>query len=175
MKLWKICFVAVAIVSLPLLFQANTGCGLSVVGLCADPCLEDGAHSNPNSYVCSCTCNSPALFHKEVRVLTSADDAEQKTADNTVDIVSPDLDFSSARLVGIRFQGVDVPIGATITKAAIQFAATVIGGGNVTLRIKAQNDADPGAFSAVANNISSRPLLATHFVDWNPPLWNALD
>ena len=172
MRVMKACAAVAAVVLLPFVFQANTGCGLDVTGICADPCIQSDSKSNPNSYLCSCTCDSPNIFLGQFPVLLGADDAEQKVSDNSVDVVSTDIDFSSARLVGIRFQNLNIPPGATIGSAFIQFAATSAGSGAVTLRIKAQKDVNAPVFSAVANNISSRPLT-TKSADWNPPNWPA--
>jgi len=165
----KACCVVVAVVALPFVFQGNTGCSVDLYGTG----VRTPENSFQNSYGCSCTC-SPPTRHREFAVGFSEDDAEQKLSDNTVDLTSPDLDFSSARLIGVRFRIVKIPKGAHIVNATVQFSATTAGTGSLTLSIRTQAANNAPAFSGVVNNLSSRTLTVTD-VPWSPPNWNAGD
>ncbi len=159
----KVCCVVVTVLALPFVFQANTGCTIDAIG------TGVGAQSFPNSYLCSCTC-STTTFHREFRASFSEDDAEQKLSDNTVDITSPDLDLSAARVVGVRFRNVEIPPMATIVNATVQFTASSDGTGTVMYGIKAEDSDNAAPFSATANNLLMRPVTMV-FVNWGPANW----
>ena len=109
----------------------------------------------------------------EVRVSTGNDDAEEQ-ASGSVGRSSSDLELvqeSSTQTVGIRFQGVDIPPGAVIVNAWLQFQADESHSGGTSLTIAAQASANPVTFSSTNGNISSRPRL-TETVSWSPPAWS---
>ena len=109
----------------------------------------------------------------EVRVSTGNDDAEEQ-ASGSVGRSSSDLELvqeSSTQTVGIRFQGVDIPPGAVIVNAWLQFQADESHSGGTSLTITAQASANPVTFSSTNGNISSRPRL-TETVSWLPPAWS---
>ena len=109
----------------------------------------------------------------EVRVSTGNDDAEEQ-ASGSVGRSSSDLELvqeSSTQTVGIRFQGVDIPLGATIVNAWLQFQADESHSGGTSLTIAAEASANPVTFSSTNGNISSRPRL-TETVSWSPPAWS---
>ena len=109
----------------------------------------------------------------EVRVSTGNDDAEEQ-ASGSVGRSSSDLELvqeSSTQTVGIRFQGLDIPPGATIVNAWLQFQADESHSGGTSLTIAAQASANPATFSSTNGNISSRPRL-TETVSWSPPGWS---
>ena len=60
----------------------------------------------------------------EVRIATGTDDVEER-ASGTLDMTSSDLelavDGSKVQTVGLRFLDIDIPQGAVITSAYIQF------------------------------------------------------
>jgi len=111
----------------------------------------------------------------EVRVSGSSDDAEEVALGGvtTVNVTSTDLELpregSTQQIVGIRFQGVDIPIGATITSASIEFEVDETKGGNennsINLAIAVQDADDTLAFEAVDGNISTRATTGTS-VSW---------
>ena len=107
----------------------------------------------------------------DVPVATGNDDAEQKLNGNIV-LNSSDLDLMNdagntlMSVIGIRFAGVNVPPGATITNAYVQFTADEATTVTSNLRVRAQLAPTPATFAAVKNSISSRPVTAA-FVDWS--------
>ena len=90
------------------------------------PTLFDVTLSPGDSFLDADFCffdTSPAPTILDVQVNTSSDDAEEQ-AGGSVGLTSSDLEMTqegSQQTVGIRFQGVNIPPGATITKAYIQF------------------------------------------------------
>lgn len=63
----------------------------------------------------------------------------------------------SVQTVGLRFQNVGVPQGATITSATIEFEAAVNKSESTSLTLKGEsNDDDSSTFVATGNDISSR-------------------
>ena len=109
----------------------------------------------------------------ERRVSTGNDDAEQSSS-GSVNLSSSDLELvqeSSTQTIGIRFQGLAIPSGATIVNAWLQFQADESHSGTTSLTIAAQASANPATFSSSSGNISSRPRL-TETVSWSPPAWS---
>ncbi len=77
----------------------------------------------------------------------------------------------SVQTVGLRFQNVGVPQGATITNATIEFEAAVSKSEVTSLTLKGENNDDSSAFDATGNNISSRTKTLAS-VSWdNIPAW----
>ncbi len=108
----------------------------------------------------------------EVPVATGADDGEEKVT-GRVTLTNGDLDLVldtiDPMVVGLRFTGIDIPAGATITSAYIQFRADETQGDPVSLLIEGHAVADAPALAAVKFNITSRP--GTIAVVWDPPGW----
>ena len=111
-----------------------------------------------------------------IPVVTGSDDAEEQTS-GSVGLTSSDLELvreSSAQQIGIRFQGVDIPFGATIVNAWVQFQADETDTEATSLIIEAEASANPVTFSTSNGNISSRPRLPVS-VPWSPVAWNTVN
>ena len=112
----------------------------------------------------------------ERRVATGDDDAEEDAAGGTPDLTSSDLelvDDGGDQEIGIRFTGVLVPVGATITNAYVQFTndgeTSHTEATNLIFRADVQDN--PGTFTATANNVTGR-TGTTNSVPWNNiPQW----
>lgn len=103
-----------------------------------------------------------------VRVSQTSDDAEE-SSNGSMSLTSSDLELirdGSNQTVGIRFQDVDIPQGATVTGASIQF---VVDEGDptetTTLTIKGELADSADSFSNTTNDISSR-TTTTSSVTW---------
>ena len=113
----------------------------------------------------------------ESRVSASSDDAEQAVTGGSVQLSSGDLelttDGSSQQVVGLRFGGLQVPQGATITNAYVQFRTdeTSPGASNLTVRAEAVDNAP--TYTSATNNISNRATTTAN-VAWTPPDWTAV-
>jgi subtilisin-like proprotein convertase family protein len=117
--------------------------------------------------------------------VASSDDAEEHGPwDNgkMESLTSSDLELpydgdpvnGALQIVGVRFAGVAIPKGSTITRAAVQFSADDIDNsyhqGDVHLLIEGQLSPDPLTFVNEANNITARPKT-TAVVPWSPARW----
>ena len=116
-----------------------------------------------------------ALQSVAVRVSTGDDDAEESVT-GSVSLTSSDLelvDSGGAQTVGIRFVGVDIPQGASIIGAAVQFTVDEIDTGTTNLEIRAHASDDPPGFVALSQDVSSRPTT-TNVAMWNPAAWDVV-
>lgn len=110
-------------------------------------------------------------------IANSHDDAEEKDSGLVV-VRSIDLDLSrsgSDQAVGLRFEGLNIPNGANITNAYIQFTTSHQRSETTSLTIEGENtdNADPFT-SSIRENITARPRTNAA-VFWDPTPWNALD
>lgn len=113
----------------------------------------------------------------DVRVTGSSNDAEESTSGN-VSLSSTDLELVTdgsrgAQKVGMRFQNVAVPKGATITAATITFTVDESKSASTSLTIRAQAVNDAAAFSTATRNISTRALTNAS-VTWAPGAWTTV-
>src|ERR671925_1373223 len=111
----------------------------------------------------------------DVRIAASSDDAEEKPS-GSMDLTSSDLelvtDGTAVQTVGLRFPGLAVPQGATVTNAYIQFVADEAQSEATALTIKAQAADNAATFTTGAFNVSSRPRTSAS-VAWSPAAWTA--
>ncbi len=107
-----------------------------------------------------------------ITISSQSDDAEEKNNGN-MKLDSSDLDLGD-RIVGLRFTDIDVPQGATITAAYIQFSVDTSNGsdnGATQYTIQGEAKDNPLTFTNSNSNISIRPrTTATEY--WNPPNWS---
>jgi hypothetical protein len=78
------------------------------------------------------------------------------------------------QMVGLRFQGIDIPAGATITSAYIQFTAEETDSGSISLTIEGIDQDNPGEFTSDDYNVSSRSKTSAS-AQWAPAAWNSED
>ena len=115
------------------------------------------------------------------RIATYSDDAEQTgtTVSTTGPATSP---LSLARtggadnFVGLRYTGLQIPKGATITNATLQFTADATpGSGTVNVFIDGEAADNAATFnSATASDISNRTVTSgANRVSWSPAAWTA--
>lgn len=134
-------------------------------------------NTNMSTYSCGTTPGSV-----DVGVSSSADDAEQATTGGAVTLNSNDLDFfgetngggTAYSNIGVRFNSLAIPQGATITGAYIQFTANnsgTVSAGNPTYTVQGQNVDNAATFTTAANNISGRTWLSGQDVSWSPGAW----
>lgn len=123
-------------------------------------------------------------------VIRSIDSEEDDTeegingsAPGFIDIASSDLEFgeiegsdTGVQLVGLRFNRIEIPNGATITSASIQFTVdeVVDNPAEVIMTIAGEAVDNATIFSANDFDVSNR-TLTTASVDWNIPVWPTKD
>jgi hypothetical protein len=136
---------------------------------------DDGDAATLNDQVqadCSCAGNIPIGFAC-ARIMASNDDAEQKSS-GTMSLSSSDLELvksSSLQTIGMRFLNTDIPAGAIISSADIQF--TVDETKNVNpchLTIYGELHPNPVSFTNSNGNISNRTKTNT-YLSWMPEVW----
>lgn len=107
------------------------------------------------------------------------DDAIQQGPDSTsspdsVNVNDPNLEMTyfkgDHQLVGMRFFDLDIPPGAAIQSAYIQFTSEAVDTGAITLTIEGEAEDDAPRFTATNFNISDRARTAAS-VTWNPSPW----
>lgn len=111
----------------------------------------------------------------------SSDDAEQRTDTDAVSLVSTDTELGNnnntlqPHAIGLRFNNLAIPSGATITSAYIQFATdgTVANIGDpAVFTIDGQAANNPGTFTTTANNVDGRARTTVGVqVSWSTPTW----
>lgn len=115
----------------------------------------------------------------DVRVASDSDDAEETISTGSMYLDSSDLeliyDSGSAvnQVVGMRFNNINIPNGATISNAHVQFTTGEVSTGSVNLTVKAQDVDNASTFTSSAYNISSRSLTSAQ-VSWSPAEWNTV-
>src|SRR5207245_8177569 len=96
----------------------------------------------------------------ETRVATAGDDVEEKgsgTISGNINDLELGYDGTTRQTVGIRFTGIDIPKGAIITSAYIQFQANEVKTGATSLTIQGDNTNDASPFTTASFNVSSLP------------------
>ncbi len=116
---------------------------------------------------------SGSVSFLDVRVNASPDDAEE-TDTNSLRLANADLDMliddtQNNLAVGLRFNGVAVPQGSTITNAYVQFEADQPWANPTSLTIEGQAADNPPTFSGT-NKIVPRPRTLAD-VTWTPAPW----
>lgn len=112
------------------------------------------------------------------RVSQSSDDAEQSLATNGVNLTSSDLelinDSGVDQEVGIRFQNITIPQGATITNAYIEFTADGANSGTTNLNFYGEAADNAVTFTTATNNITGR-TKTSFMVAWSAvPAWTTI-
>jgi hypothetical protein len=111
-----------------------------------------------------------------LRVSNGSDDAEEG-AKGWMYLDSTDLELvvdADKQLVGLRFNGVNIPRNATITKATIQFKVDETTSAVTVLTIQGEASPNAAAFTIADRNISSRSRTSAA-VTWMPSAWLKLN
>ncbi|HEU4515271.1 MAG TPA: hypothetical protein VFR87_19335 [Nocardioidaceae bacterium] len=110
----------------------------------------------------------------DVRVAAGSDDAEQRLTGST-SLTSSDLelttDGTTQQVVGLRFAGLQIPAGSTVTNAYVQFRTNEVSTGAVSLTIRAEAADNAATYAATSGNVTSRATTAVG-VAWSPPDWS---
>ena len=90
--------------------------------------------------------------------IADPDDDAQETMAGSINLVGNHLDFDTGHMVGLRFQDVNVPAGAEITRAYISLAADAVKTDATSISIYVDDHDDATAFTNGIRNISDRTL-----------------
>jgi uncharacterized repeat protein (TIGR01451 family) len=152
----------------------------------ADPPLPttegngDGDAGDANSWTVTTTDAAGGCL-VDVRVSANSDDLEEYVAGGAIDWTSSDLELGdeqgstgggAAQLIGMRFAGLAIPQGTTITNAYIQFTVDETDSVATNLTVRGELTGDAATFANAPNSVSSRVPQTAAFVDWNNvPAW----
>jgi hypothetical protein len=81
-------------------------------------------------------------------------------------------DGCNQQVVGTRFTDVQVPPGATVTSAYVQFRVDEVSTGSTSITIRAEDSDDPATYSSTKGSVTSRPVIGA--VPWRPVGWTSL-
>jgi hypothetical protein len=114
------------------------------------------------------------LVHETILVGNSNDDAEENIGTGSVNTSNAQLEFiydNTDQIVGVKFDGIQIPNGSTIYRAYIQFetASTATGQDPTNLTINGELIGTSPPFSTQLNDITSRTLTQ------NTVLWSEID
>ncbi len=131
--------------------------------------VEDGFCNCEGTSITTTTC---------ISINSSSDDAEEHGVNGSISFTSTDIemvfdDFQSSgnQTVGLRFNSVDVPQGAIISNAYIQFTTDEINTGATNLTIVGEDVDNASPFTTTTNEITNRTKTQAS-ASWNPPDWN---
>ncbi|MET0525987.1 MAG: PKD domain-containing protein [Nocardioides sp.] len=79
---------------------------------------------------------------------------------------------TTAQTIGIRFDNLAVPSGATVTEAWIQFRASGSNSGATSVQISGIAQDDTATFTTSSTTVSSRPRTTASSA-WSPPTWTS--
>jgi hypothetical protein len=144
------------------------GCGGAPFESLPDPVTPNAQ----NAVLCTCDCQSPDPTGPSSNVITAGpDDAAQAFVQSTAVLDSSVLELGQQGHVGLRFQKLGVPQGATITSAHIQFTAAVASTANnvADLQIRVVDSPNAGAFT-MTTDLKILPVTNAS-VAWQPDAW----
>ena len=110
-----------------------------------------------------------------IPITAGGDDVEEKST-QTVITGSTDLDLVRSgdnQTVGLRFNELDIPQGATIVSASIQFTASGIRSESTNLTIEGEATGNAAVFAKINGNVSSRSRTIAS-VSWTPSTWSII-
>ena len=111
----------------------------------------------------------------DVVVGSGGDDVEEQP-DGYLYASSSDLELTTdegtAQTIGLRFTPIDIPTGATITNAWIQFTVDETSTSPAALTVTGIAQPNPPPFSG-SFNVTNRPTT-TATIEWTPPPWTTI-
>ena len=116
------------------------------------------------------------VIQLSIPIISGNNDVEEQTAGQMY-INSTDLELTEdgdPQIIGLHFEDINIPIGASINAAYIQFATDEISTSNCNLEIRAEAVSDATAFTAEDYNVSDR-TTTNEFTEWAPNNWIVLN
>lgn len=122
----------------------------------------------------------PSQFTFEKRINRSWDDVEERVSDGVIYEDSSDLELGDDpatlgnQIIGLRFRNVQVPAGATIPRAYLEFAVDETNSGATNVTIWGQYRGSAQKFDTDLYDVSSWTKTAVS-ANWSIPAWNSVD
>lgn len=111
-----------------------------------------------------------------VPITVGSDDGEERDG-GAVSRSSKNLELvtdTAPQVVGLRFPGVAIPRGATVTSAHVQFTSSAATAAAAALEVRVQLSGDAAPISGTAYNLSSRLASSSAPVAWSPVPWSTV-
>ncbi|MFQ6171692.1 right-handed parallel beta-helix repeat-containing protein [Oryzobacter sp. R7] len=111
-----------------------------------------------------------------IPITVGSDDGEEREG-GAVSRSSKNLELvtdGAPQVVGLRFPGVQVPRGATVTGAHVQFTSSAVTTAATNLEVRVQLSGDAAPISGNAFNLSSRLASSSAPVAWAPAPWSTV-
>jgi len=117
----------------------------------------------------------------ESRIIASSDDVEQSSSGSVLvngwnlQLVNDSGSGYGDQTIGLRFPSLNIPKGATISKAYIQFTTSITDNVATSLTIKGEAVDNSVTFTNTTNNVSNRPQTTASVAWSNIVAWNTVD
>jgi myo-inositol-hexaphosphate 3-phosphohydrolase len=154
---------------------------LVICGVAA-PALSRGQSATNGRSLGAEAASAPTLLTEQgdstldVSITSTAGDVEERPNGNVLISQRP-LDLVTEngvrQTVGLRFTGVDVPGGMTMTNAYVQFQTRTATSTPVNLTVRGEASDNASPFTAAAFNVSTRPRTSAS-VPWAAPPWTVV-
>ncbi len=110
--------------------------------------------------------------------ISSGNDDVEQFPDGEMYFNSSDLEFNydnnrGDQTVGLLFRNLNIPQGAMIVNAHIQFTSDETDSQTTTTTIRGEANDSPSDFTSVSNNLTLRPLTSAS-VSWSIPTWGSV-
>ncbi|MCB0599054.1 MAG: T9SS type A sorting domain-containing protein, partial [Phaeodactylibacter sp.] len=144
-----------------------------------DPCNDGNPATNGETIQADCSCGGGTALPTSTcsTVMRGSDDAEQRLSSGSTSLTSSDLELGTdgvSQILGMRFNGLNIPQGAFITNAYIQFTVDeAVNDNPCNLAITGQANDNAPTFAITSFNISNRPRTNST-VNWTPAQWTAV-
>ncbi|MFK7810556.1 MAG: T9SS type A sorting domain-containing protein, partial [Saprospiraceae bacterium] len=136
--------------------------------------------NNPNTYLDkiteNCECEGTPMFNFGTvsSSVNSSDNDAEEYSDGTVKTTSTDLEMveeGSKQTVGVRFENVTIPNGATLLAAYLQFTTDQTDDKITKLNIFGEASSAPTSYTTTDHNITTR-LKTNSIAEWAVAPWN---
>jgi hypothetical protein len=141
----------------------------------ATPLANESAQSSPPANAITPPAGTGIL---DVRIAQSSDDVEENPL-GKMSFSSTDLELGiepksdGTETVGLRFQNMSIPQGATITAAYLEFETDELGSSEASVSITAEASDNAAAFTNTSFDLTGRPAT-TASVGWDIPVWSTI-
>ena len=112
----------------------------------------------------------------ETRIASGNDDVEERHS-GRMSFDSTDLELSTdkniVQTIGLRFTNLDIPAGAVVTRAYIQFETDEVGSTDTFLEVRGLATDDTAAFTSNRYDLSSREMTGA-VAGWAPEPWTVV-
>ncbi len=125
-------------------------------------------------------------YNITVQITESGDDAEEGALNGAMALTSSDLELAEydtwdaisgtdqgVQTIGLRFNAIEIPTGANVLSASIQFTCDAVGADEAEMTIYGENTGNSQPFTEEAYNVSMRSKTTENSV-WVIPEWEVV-